>query len=606
MKDRPLSHRGGFSLIETMIAVFILSIILMAGLQAYTNLGRGLIKARRQTIASYIAQERMESLKSLAYSRLLATPTAALQNPDDPTNPYPPEYNIIVGDMNFDRFTTIKKVRDNAGVIQNLAPDAPDEGLKKITIEIRWIEDEGVERKARVVSLYDDPNRKASGEVSGKVYGLYPQVLANARVRVEGNPIWEVVTDASGNYSLSIPTGSYTLRASRKGYESRTISLTITEGGVATANFYLPKIPTGKITGYVLNTALDPIAGALVYCNDPISSPVQANTSGQFNLPEVASGTWTISASHGTSYGETQNVVVHKNITTHADIILSIPSTQGYISGRILGDGSDVTNILVEAGFSTDTTDSNGRYKMALDPGTYTVVANPDQENHNYTSQSRTEVVVTLGQETVDIDFDLHSAGGIKGKVTSNGVDPLANIVISARDKNGFERGYAFSDKSGNYKIPGLVVGASPYTLTPILDIGDMSNPASYSLSLSKGTTITSKDFIVTSAWGKISGRVSTVDGQDIKTGVLIMASTSTIPSSLPPIDQTLREGGITYYGTISTSQGKYCLRVRRGNTYNLAGWYTTLTPDGITTTRRDRNNITLNAQGEAVVNLVY
>ena len=129
----------GFSLIEVVITVLIVTIAFVALTKGYLTIGRGLILTQNKTIAVNIAHEKVETLKKLTYPRLYVT-TSTAEDQDYDTVYYPPvTYNIKKTD--FIRYVTVRKVRENPdGNIEELLATDPDEGLKRIKVEVKWTE----------------------------------------------------------------------------------------------------------------------------------------------------------------------------------------------------------------------------------------------------------------------------------------------------------------------------------------------------------------------------------------------------------------------------------------------------------------------------------
>ncbi len=97
-------------------------------------------------------------------------------------------------------------------------------------------------------------NGTIAGTVTNASSGL---PISGATVTADGKM---ATTDASGNYSIIIAPGTYTVTASAAGYENKTVTgVMVTANTTTTQNFALTKIvpPTenGKISGKVINVA---------------------------------------------------------------------------------------------------------------------------------------------------------------------------------------------------------------------------------------------------------------------------------------------------------------------------------------------------------------
>jgi hypothetical protein len=386
-----------------------------------------------------------------------------------------------------------------------------------------------------------------------------------------------------------------------------------------------------------------PVNGAVISCDDGLSSyttSYQVDYSGNnlsyFVLPNVATGTWNVSVFYSgtdqwgrisSGYQEYSNVRLFSsgqivgvpNSTTtpvwpytgSCSVVLSSAPSYGHVSGIVRSGGSPLsTSIKVIAGSKSAFSRSDGRYSLAVDSGTITVTSNPGNINPSYVEQNIENVVVSAGQITSGIDFDLSPGGIVTGKVRSNSGDNLPNIVLVAYDKNTNEASSAVSGSDGIYRIANLPTTGNPYLVKPIIDSIETSSPDSVSgIAVVQGTSVSIATFTITSAYGYISGSV-TENGRSINTGVLLIASTGTISSDPPVIDSTLRGGAPYYYGTVSQSNGAYTLQVRGGNIYNVYAWYTTMSAGGVSSTTRkpaapSSRTVTVN-QGQTVTGINF
>jgi TonB-linked SusC/RagA family outer membrane protein len=95
--------------------------------------------------------------------------------------------------------------------------------------------------------------QEPTGAVTGKVLdGTTQQPLVNVEVAIAGTPHREL-TRSDGEFSLTgIPPGAYRLRATRIGYGSQTLDVTIAAGATATVNFSL--LPAAAILEPVVVT----------------------------------------------------------------------------------------------------------------------------------------------------------------------------------------------------------------------------------------------------------------------------------------------------------------------------------------------------------------
>ncbi len=350
-------------------------------------------------------------------------------------------------------------------------------------------------------------------------------------------------------------------------------------------------------------TSGSPAASAIITSDDSTSSPVTASTTGYFYLPNVATGTWNLGMYYSGMYGyksfrqvgnvtllnNGQTVGVSNSTTTPAwpladryYTILSSEASTGLVTGYVRSGGVGVSGIKVEAGVYFTYSNAWGGYTIALDPGLYNITANPGNLNSSYTSQYISTVPVNQGQITSNTNFDIAPGGIIAGRVLSNSGDPLPDIYIVAYDNNGNESGITFTQADGRFYLSNCSTSKNNYTIVPTLDSGEISSPSQRIVTVAAGSTKWTdtsgffSSYTVTSAFGKLAGTV-TNNSAAIETGVLIIATTSTITTDPPDINNALIASGSLYYGTVSKSDGTYELEVRGGHTYNVYAWYSTM-----------------------------
>jgi hypothetical protein len=261
----------------------------------------------------------------------------------------------------------------------------------------------------------------------------------------------------------------------------------------------------------------------------------------------------------------------------------------------------------VQAGGETDLTDFSGYYRLSMDVGTYTVVANPNNNDSRYTMGQIANVPVSLGVSTTIANINISLGGRLRGFVTTNGTDPLPGVPILATSSlTGAEVGSFVTDSAGYFEFADLPLAS--YTLTPQLEVGESASPAQLVRSITTGgSTVFVGTFTVSSAFGTLSGTVK-VGTSLIQTGVLIIAvpSPTTIGSSPPTNDSTLRNASTVFYSGSSESDGTYSLSLRGGSTYNVYAWYTSFSGNNPQTGAPKTATVTMTAGGGATVDFTW
>ncbi len=131
------------------------------------------------------------------------------------------------------------------------------------------------------------------------------------------------LTDANGNFSISVYPGSYTVTASAATYNSASQPVTVAGGQKATIAFRLISIAAfGSLTGKVIDSATRaPIAGATVTLSDGMIRTTDVN--GNFSYAIVLNGTYTVTVSALGYVTQSQSVTITPGHTTYVQIALA-------------------------------------------------------------------------------------------------------------------------------------------------------------------------------------------------------------------------------------------------------------------------------------------
>lgn len=174
--------------------------------------------------------------------------------------------------------------------------------------------------------------------------------------------------------------------------------------------------------------------------------------------------------------GPVQSILRADPIDTgaHTGIDLDLTSAGWIIQGQVLdSDNKPLTDIQVSAWSDTlmagngDFTDRTGNFKIkGLPEGqNYTVSVLPDWDALWLSSQKTGVSTCNPSSNCVDIVFTLNKKGDsytLEGTVRSEAGDPLKDVLVevestSLGDYGGY--GWAMTDATGNFSIPGLLAG---------------------------------------------------------------------------------------------------------------------------------------------------
>jgi protocatechuate 3,4-dioxygenase beta subunit len=266
-------------------------------------------------------------------------------------------------------------------------------------------------------------------------------------------------TDATGQYSIAnVPPGTYQVTASKSGYYSGSLTVTVVSGGTAVANFPLSEIP-GTITGSVTN-AKDglPIVGPTVTDGTRATT---TDAAGKYTIANVPPGTYQVTASKSGYYGASVTVTIVSGGNAVANF--SLGEIPGAITGSVTSakDGSVLVGATVTDGTRTTTTDATGKYTIAsVPPGTYQVTASKS----GYHSSSLS-VTVLAGNAAV-ANFALNEVivlGSITGSVTSaKDSSPIVGATVTDGTRT------TTTDAIGKYTIANVPPGAYQVTASKL------------------------------------------------------------------------------------------------------------------------------------------
>ncbi len=390
--------------------------------------------------------------------------------------------------------------------------------------------------------------------------------------------------------SLSSPYG--------RGYDS----------GNNSVNFYYTPMsysPYSSASGAKTVMSGTPAAGAIITASDGVSTSTvawNALVSGScpastFTLVNVATGTWTVIISSGQYMLQNDTVTVLSPGDVYnfpsSTTFLTQTATMGVITGRVLNafgapitSPSPITLSAGGAGSPTTASASDGRYRLLVSTGMVDVIANPGNANASYVSLSSVSIPAQAGVVWSGVDFILYQGGRVSGFVTRDGINALPGIAVSITDINGISRDQQVSGTDGRFTSISVPTGT--YTAQPAIGSLEQSIPSSTTVSLtSPGATKFSSTFTITGAMGYIAGTVQS-GGQPIKTGVLIVVTTTTLPGTSPPVPPALSAAtlaGVPYYVASSMEDGTYNIAVRQATSpsYNVYAYYPTPSGTGVT-----------------------
>ena len=225
--------------------------------ETYGFIQKAIQASKNRTLASNLAQEKMQILKQKVYYQVLVTTDPAHNTVDfapesiDYDSGYFPPETISEAGVTYTRYTYVQVAREDSGELVLLAPNTPDTGLKLITVTIVWSQG-GRKKKLSLRNVMSNPDTVMSNSAfngtardssdSSPINGVLVSIVENSG--------WRDTTSAAGAYAINASPGSYTMVVTAENYFPQMRSVSIGANATQTQDFSLVRIATGTITGY--------------------------------------------------------------------------------------------------------------------------------------------------------------------------------------------------------------------------------------------------------------------------------------------------------------------------------------------------------------------
>jgi len=212
----------GFTLVEALVVLFIVSVVIVTFLSVFSQGGRLLIETEKKSVAVSLANEQMERIRNLAYENVGISGGI----PDGPINP------DEIRQIGSNRYHIITDVRyyDHPfdGELGGTPNDTVNVDQKIVTVKVLWGE-EDVSQKVILSSVFVPPGIESlsgAGTLSINVIDTSGSGVTGATVNItnasEGVDL-TTSTDSVGNILLpGAPESqqSYIISVNKSGYES--------------------------------------------------------------------------------------------------------------------------------------------------------------------------------------------------------------------------------------------------------------------------------------------------------------------------------------------------------------------------------------------------
>ncbi|HEX7313492.1 MAG TPA: DUF2012 domain-containing protein [Pyrinomonadaceae bacterium] len=300
-------------------------------------------------------------------------------------------------------------------------------------------------------------NFKISGRVTSGGTGL-----SGVTVTLTGSRLLTTTTDASGNYSFTVPVnGDYVVAPSKTHYTFDRASATF--NGVTadrTADF-VATVNRHKISGSVKRANGAAMSGVTVTLSGNQAATATTDAQGAYSFANLPAGAaYTVTPSRpGYDFAPASKSFTDLGADQTADFTVT-PSNVA-LAGRVTVDGAALAGVTVTlsgARTGTATTDANGNYSFTVtSEGGYIVT--PTKAHYKFAPASLTFNNPTAAQ-TADFaaTLDRHK---ISGRVLDKHNVALASVSVSL---SGAQTATTTTDAQGNYAFNNLAAGGN-YTV---------------------------------------------------------------------------------------------------------------------------------------------
>lgn len=347
--------RAGVSLVEVLVSLVLITVGIFSLMHTFSFIQKATQQAKNRTLASNLAQEKMQILKQKSYYQVIVTSIPA----HDDTSFYPesleydagyfPPETITEGGVEFTRYTYIQAVREDSGSLGEIPPNSPDTGMKRITINVVWGYGNG-KRKVTLRSILSNQDTiMANVSFNGVIASTMSARIGGALMNLVEASGKADTTDSSGLYYMTGTPGTYTLMASATGYYTQLRRVVAASGSTLTNNFTMVAIGKGMIVGFPWlkdHLVVSQVVGSTVN-----TSQVPAFDQEYVEVFNPSTYTWTMNGQIGLKFQRASDAVKKTVHLTYVND--SIPSGGYYLFANTSTITADGVSVNADAIWST-------------------------------------------------------------------------------------------------------------------------------------------------------------------------------------------------------------------------------------------------------------
>ena len=243
-----------------------------------------------------------------------------------------------------------------------------------------------------------DPVVSTNGTISGRITSLNTGTPLIQAIVTTNPATASVTTDIFGYYLIeNVKPGSYTVSASKVGYDSLSTKITVSANVNSPADIQLKPTVPGIIKGKVVNASNGAVIADANITTKPYVGAIKTDANGNYTISNVKIGTYDITADKFGFTSKTNTIIVVSDSVRYVDFVLN--PLYGTLTGTVRDSNKvviDGVNITTTPSTGSVLTDASGNYTITNIPaGTLNISA-----KKGGWKESKIIVTITAGNTT--------------------------------------------------------------------------------------------------------------------------------------------------------------------------------------------------------------
>ncbi|HSW97792.1 MAG TPA: malectin domain-containing carbohydrate-binding protein [Candidatus Saccharimonadales bacterium] len=377
--------------------------------------------------------------------------------------------------------------------------------------------------------------------LSGSVKDSSGTAISGATVTVNDTNNDQTTTDSSGNYTMSIPSGTYNVQVMPpSGNFSSATAMAQSITANTTLNFILAPSGTVTLSGRLYDSLGNALNNQFIFLNSGNNTvaATSTNSSGAYSL-QVSPGTYSLFINNNVSndpqnvsgsysirvnnYALSQSIIANftlpmKKVIVHTQDVSSsavsnVDITTNHAGGSNVNIGGGVSTATVNSGYDSPgpTTDSSGNATLWFFAATYTFTATPPNGSTFVTTTSTGNQITTDTTKTITMQQPVTLSGHMYDALGN----ALSNQFIFLKNSSNNTVAATSTDANGVYSLQ-----AAPGTYTLFMNNNVTNDPqnvaGTYSVRVNSFSLTQNKTLDITLPMKKITMHVQDIGGSGI------------------------------------------------------------------------------------------